>query len=40
MNDFNHNNKKLENTDFDETWGANRLVKIWKQNGEVFDFNE
>ena len=40
MDDFYHNNKKLENTDFDESWGSNRFVKIWKQNGEVFDFNE
>lgn len=39
MDDFYHNNKKLENTDFDESWGANRTVKIWKQNGEIFVFN-
>jgi len=40
MDDFYYNNKKIENTDFDESWGGNRIVKIWKENGEVFDFNE
>ena len=39
MDDFYFNNRKLENTDFDESWGGNRIVKIWKENGEVYDFN-
>ena len=31
---------KLENIDSGESWGTNRLVKIWKENGEVFEFEE
>lgn len=38
MENFYLNNKKLENTDFNESWGTNRVVKIWKQNGEVYEF--
>ena len=40
MDDFYFNKKKLENADFDEAWGTHRIVKIWKQNGEVFEFEE
>ena len=38
MDNFYFNNKKLNSIDSGESWGANRLVKIWKQNGEVFEF--
>jgi hypothetical protein len=40
MDNFYYNNKKLENIDSGESWGTNRLVKIWKDNGEVFEFEE
>ena len=40
MANFYYNNKKLENIDSGESWGTNRLVKIWKENGEVFEFEE
>ena len=40
MDNFYYNNKKLENIDSGESWGTNRLVKIWKENGEVFEFEE
>ena len=40
MDNFYYNNKKLENIDSGESWGTNRLVKIWKKNGEVFEFEE
>jgi len=40
MDDLYFKNKKIENTDFEESWGGNRIVKIWKENGEVFDFSE
>ena len=40
MNNFYFNNKNLENIDFGESWGSNRLVKIWKKNGEVYEFEK
>tara|TARA_B100001287_G_scaffold265563_1_gene258609 strand:- start:2436 stop:2987 length:552 start_codon:yes stop_codon:yes gene_type:complete len=38
MDDLFHFNNKLESVDFDDAWGSNRMFKIWKQNGEVFNF--
>ena len=38
MNNFYYDNEKLENIDFGASWGTNRLVKIWKENGEVYEF--
>ena len=40
MDNFYYNNKKLKNIDSGESWGTNRLVKIWKENGDVFEFEE
>jgi len=40
MDNLYYNNKKLENIDSGESWGANRLVRIWKGNGETFEFEE
>ena len=40
MDNFYYKNKKLENIDSGESWGTNRLVKIWKKNGEVYEFEE
>lgn len=30
-------NEKLENIDFGESSGLNRMLKIWKKNGEIFE---
>tara|TARA_B110000503_G_scaffold119531_1_gene181402 strand:- start:40 stop:294 length:255 start_codon:yes stop_codon:yes gene_type:complete len=32
-------NKIIENIDSGVSWGTHRFVKIWKQNGEAFEFN-
>lgn len=40
MDNLYYNNKKLENIDSGESWGANRWVRIWKENGETFEFEE
>ena len=39
MDSFYFNNKVIENIDSGVSWGTYRFVKIWKQNGEVYDFN-
>ena len=39
MDSFYFNNKVIENIDSGVSWGTHRFVKIWKQNGEVYDFN-
>lgn len=38
MDNFYYNNRKLENIDSGASWGTYRLVKIWKENGEVYEF--
>ena len=32
------NNNKIEISDYGNSLGGNRVVKIWKQNGEVYKF--
>ena len=39
MDNFYFNNKNLENIDSGVSRSTHRFVKIWKQNGEVFEFN-
>ena len=39
MDSFYFNNKNIENIDSGVSQGTHRFVKIWKQNGEVFEFN-
>lgn len=39
MDSFYFNNKNIENIDSGVSRGTHRLVKIWKQNGEVFEFD-
>ena len=39
MDDFYFNKTKFENTDMVESRGKNGFIKIWKQNGEVFEVN-
>ena len=38
MDSFYYNNKSTENIDSGISRGIHRFVKIWKQNGEVFEF--
>ena len=40
MDNLYYNNKKLENIDSGESWGTHRLVRIWKENGETFEFEK
>ena len=39
MDSFYYNNKSIENIDSGISRVIHRFVKIWKQNGEVFEFN-
>ena len=39
MDSFYYNNKITENIDSGISRVIHRFVKIWKQNGEVFEFN-
>ena len=39
MDSFYFNNKNIENIDSGVSQGTHRLVKIWKQNGEVIEVN-
>ncbi len=40
MDSLYYNNQRLEKIDSGVSWGTHRLVKIWKDNGEVFEFAE
>lgn len=40
MDSFYYNNKSTENIDSGISRGIHRFVKIWKQNGEVFEFKK
>ena len=37
---YDKGNRIKQIIDSGESWGTNRLVKIWKKNGEVFEFEE
>jgi hypothetical protein len=39
MDSFYFNKKNIENIDSGVSRGTHRFVNIWKQNGEVFEFN-
>lgn len=40
MDSFYFNSKNIENIDSGVSRGTHRFVKIWKQNGEVFEFEK
>lgn len=40
MDNVYYNNEKLESIDYGESWGTARLVKLWKENGGVFEFEK
>lgn len=37
INNLYFKNKRIINTDFDESWGLNRFVKVWKRNGNIIN---